>query len=49
MVGRELQNPQDGVAMQFGKYDEDTFNLDFAHPLCGLQAFAIALSASGWR
>ena len=39
----------DGVVMQFGKYDDNTFNLDFAHPLCGLQALAIALSTSGWR
>ena len=43
--GRRME----GVAMQFGKYDDDTFNLDFAHPLCGLQALAIALSTSGWR
>eukprot|EP01043_Picozoa_sp_COSAG02_P076112 COSAG02_NODE_16014_length_1121_cov_0.651663_1_plen_266_part_00 len=43
--GRRME----GVAMQFGKYDEDTFNLDFAHPLCGLQALAIALSTSEWR
>ena len=43
--GRRME----GVAMQFGKYDEETFNLDYAHPLCGLQALAIALSTSGWR
>ena len=38
-----------GVVMQFGKYDDDTFSLDYAFPLCGLQAFAIALSTSNWR
>jgi len=47
--GKGKGRRMEGVAMQFGKYDENTFNLDFAHPLCGLQALAIALSTSGWR
>lgn len=47
--GSRKARRMDGVAMQFGKYDDDTFNLDFAHPLCGLQALAIALSTSNWR
>eukprot|EP01050_Picozoa_sp_SAG11_P020543 SAG11_NODE_3481_length_2421_cov_1.594315_1_plen_409_part_01 len=33
----------EGVVLQFGKYDDNTFNLDYSYPLCGLQAFAIAL------
>ena len=37
-----------GVKLQFGKYDDDTFNLDYAHPLCGIQALAIALTTSSW-
>jgi len=38
--------PIDGASlcMQFGRVDEDTFNLDFAHPLSPVQAFGIALS-----
>jgi len=47
--GKGKGRRMEGVAMQFGKYDDNTFNLDFAHPLCGLQALAIALSTSGWR
>ena len=47
--GSRRRRRMEGVAMQFGKYDDDTFNLDFAHPLCGLQALAIALSTSKWR
>ena len=47
--GKGRRGRLDGVVMQFGKYDDNTFNLDFAHPLCGLQALAIALSTSGWR
>ena len=36
------------VRMQFGKYDDDTFNLDYSYPLCGMQALAIALTTSNW-
>lgn len=43
------RSSMDGVLLQFGKYDDETFNLDYSYPLCGLQAFAIALSTSGWR
>ncbi len=40
----------DGVAteevrMQFGRVDDDLFNLDFGYPFSVYQAFAIALSA----
>ena len=31
------------VICQFGKVDNNTFNLDFKFPLCPLQAFSIAL------
>ena len=37
-----------GVKLQFGKYDDNTFNLDYSHPLCGMQALAIALTTSNW-
>lgn len=30
--------------LQFGRWDDEVFNLDFAHPLSPLQAFAAALS-----
>ena len=29
-------------------YDDNTFNLDYSHPLCGMQALAIALTTSNW-
>lgn len=31
------------IVLQFGRLDDDTFLLDFARPLCALQAFGIAL------
>lgn len=37
-----------GVKLQFGKYDDNTFNLDYLHPLCGMQALAIALTTASW-
>lgn len=46
---KSKRSSMDGVLLQFGKYDDDTFNLDYTFPLCGLQAFAIALSTTGWR
>lgn len=35
----------DRVLVQFGKVGPDRFNLDFQYPICGMQAFAIALTA----
>jgi hypothetical protein len=31
-----------------GKLDEDTFSLDFCHPLSPLHAFGLALVTWGW-
>jgi len=39
----------DQPVMQFGRVGKDAFNLDYAAPLNGLQAFGIALSVFGWR
>ncbi|XP_013786668.2 protein king tubby 1-like isoform X2 [Limulus polyphemus] len=33
------------IIMQFGRVDEDIFTLDYRYPMCGLQAFAIAISS----
>ena len=33
------------TVMQFGKIDQNIFNLDFSFPLSPLQAFGIALSS----
>ena len=35
----------DVVVMQFGRVGKDAFTMDFQWPLCGLQAFGIALSS----
>ncbi|OQR72558.1 tubby-related protein 3-like [Tropilaelaps mercedesae] len=35
----------DAIVMQFGRVTEDHFSMDYSHPLCALQAFAIALSS----
>lgn len=40
----DQENPHK-VLMQFGKVDTNRFIVDFQFPVCGLQAFAIALSA----
>eukprot|EP00756_Hemistasia_phaeocysticola_P022683 Hpha_TRINITY_DN15848_c4_g22::TRINITY_DN15848_c4_g22_i1::g.189060::m.189060 len=40
----DVRNPEK-VLVQFGKVGPDRFNLDFQYPICGLQAFAIALTA----
>ena len=34
----------DLVVMQFGRVGKDAFTMDYQWPLCGLQAFGIALS-----
>ncbi len=36
--------PQEHVLLQMGKVGQDCFNVDFQHPICMLQAFAICLS-----
>ncbi|KAL1918023.1 uncharacterized protein VTP21DRAFT_3289 [Calcarisporiella thermophila] len=38
-------NDPDYIIMQFGRIDDDLFNMDFQYPLSPLQAFAIALSS----
>ncbi|EFC46405.1 tubby protein [Naegleria gruberi] len=40
----EPNNPNK-VFLQFGKVDEDRFNIDFKYPLTALQAFSIAISS----
>mmetsp|Transcript_15165 Transcript_15165/g.24634 ORF Transcript_15165/g.24634 Transcript_15165/m.24634 type:complete len:437 (+) Transcript_15165:1033-2343(+) len=37
------------VALQFGKYSDERFNLDYAFPLAPVQAFGIALSLFNWQ
>jgi len=36
---------EETVVLQFGKVEGDTFTMDFAHPMCALQAFGIALTS----
>jgi len=36
------------VALQYGKVDDNRFNLDFTEPLCAVSAFAIALTTVYW-
>ncbi|XP_034019399.1 tubby-related protein 3 isoform X2 [Thalassophryne amazonica] len=38
-------NDPDYIVMQFGRVAEDVFTLDYSHPMCALQAFAIGLSS----
>ncbi|XP_014663096.1 PREDICTED: tubby-related protein 3-like isoform X3 [Priapulus caudatus] len=38
-------NDVDYIVMQFGRVAEDVFTMDFNYPMCGLQAFSIALSS----
>ncbi len=35
--------------IQFGRVDENTFNLDVAHPFSLFQAFAVCLSSFDFR
>ena len=37
------------VVMQFGRVDDDTFNLDVSFPFSLFQAFAIVLSAFDFK
>uniref|UniRef100_A0A1I8F4M4 Tub domain-containing protein n=1 Tax=Macrostomum lignano TaxID=282301 RepID=A0A1I8F4M4_9PLAT len=39
-------NDVDQIVMQFGRISDDLFTMDFAYPLCPLQAFGIALSST---
>ncbi|GBG32192.1 Tubby protein-like [Hondaea fermentalgiana] len=40
---------EDRVVLQFGKYNDERFNLDFRFPLAPVQAFGIALSLFNWQ
>lgn len=40
---------EERVVMQFGKYNDERFNLDFRFPLAPVQAFGIALSLFNWQ
>ena len=39
----------DTVLMQFGRVGKDAFTMDYQWPLCGLQAFGIALSSFDYK
>lgn len=39
----------DSVIMQFGRVGKDAFTMDYQWPLCGLQAFGIALSSFDYK
>eukprot|EP00062_Callorhinchus_milii_P016161 gi/632967172/ref/XP_007899828.1/ PREDICTED: tubby-related protein 3-like isoform X4 [Callorhinchus milii] len=39
------ENDPDYIVMQFGRVADDTFTMDYNYPMCGVQAFAIALSS----
>merc|ERR1712146_610508 len=39
----------DLVVMQFGRVGKDAFTMDYQWPLCGLQAFGIALSSFDYK
>ena len=39
----------DTVIMQFGRVAKDAFTMDYQWPLCGLQAFGIALSSFDYK
>eukprot|EP00756_Hemistasia_phaeocysticola_P025091 Hpha_TRINITY_DN15987_c2_g9::TRINITY_DN15987_c2_g9_i1::g.72328::m.72328 len=41
----QLVSPHDTLLLQLGKVGPDAFTLDFQYPMCGLQAFGIALTA----
>ncbi|ESO10995.1 hypothetical protein HELRODRAFT_71833, partial [Helobdella robusta] len=38
-------NDVDYIVMQFGRVSDETFTMDYAYPMCALQAFGIALSS----
>ncbi|CAL8073117.1 unnamed protein product [Calicophoron daubneyi] len=38
-------NDSDYVIMQFGRIADDVFTMDYAYPMCALQAFGIAISS----
>ncbi|PAA94510.1 hypothetical protein BOX15_Mlig025713g2, partial [Macrostomum lignano] len=38
-------NDVDYIVMQFGRISDDIFTMDFAYPMCALQAFGVALSS----
>jgi len=40
----DINNPQK-ILIQFGRVEENKFNLDYQSPLCGLQAFALAVTS----
>ncbi|CAK9001737.1 Tubby protein-like, partial [Durusdinium trenchii] len=40
---------EDRVVLQFGKYNEERFNLDFRFPLAPVQAFGLALTLFKWQ
>jgi len=40
---------EERVAMQFGKYNDERFNLDYRFPLAPVQAFGLALSLFQWQ
>jgi len=44
-----LLTDKDQVFIQFGRYDKDSFVLDFAHPLSPFQAFCAAISSLDYK
>jgi len=38
-------NDLEHVILQFGKVGKDTFTMDYAHPICALQAFSMCLTS----
>jgi tubby-related protein 1 len=36
---------EDDIVIQFGKVGDNSYTLDFAHPISAFQAFAIGLTA----
>jgi len=40
-----LKETESRVILQFGRTGDDTFTLDFEHPMTPLQAFAVALTS----
>eukprot|EP00397_Hematodinium_sp_SG-2012_P017539 GEMP01017940.1.p1 GENE.GEMP01017940.1~~GEMP01017940.1.p1 ORF type:complete len:339 (+),score=88.72 GEMP01017940.1:82-1098(+) len=39
----------DTVFLQFGRYEQNVFNLDFGHPISPFQAFSIALTSMDYK
>jgi len=44
-----ISRDPDHVVMQFGRVGKDAFTMDYQWPLCGLQAFGIALSSFDYK